>query len=247
MTDDDWLFSTLSRQFDDCIRPKLMPLPADEKQAGTFLLSECADAQLRRQSPPAPSLPDKAAGSLNTAITKMPPTPLGIALMPYLTKLGWYQIYDSPTIDSTLASGLFASHLIGARGPLMSDTIYMGLFLLAPHTHYPLHQHPATEIYHILSGSIDISHSRTAPPRTYQPGSISVTPSMRVHQLQTSDEPCLILYLWGGDLSSYNWWWHCDESGQWQRTEWQRRSDSSWKACDAEILSDTEMRAAERN
>ena len=145
--------------------------------------------------------------------------------------LNWYQLFDGEGIDSALAEGLFAAQIVGRKGLVKSSNFYMGLFLLCPNVHYPLHQHNALEIYYALSGTLQLQHGRKKMPFLIKNGEYSITPSNQVHSLTTSNEPCLLCYMWvsgTGTLLGPNWWWEEQKDGSWRRICWERQEDSSW-------------------
>ena len=175
---------------------------------------------------------------------QMPSSPLASALGPFMDALDWYQIFEGDDIPPRLASGLMAAQIIGGRGPLKSGDLLFGMFLLAPHVTYPLHQHAALEIYCVLSGAVSIRHGRAKPAMTIAPGGHSITPPHQVHELRTGEEACLITYAWTGDMTGENWWWEQSDDGQWHRKCWRRQPDASWAQAGSEPLSDAELARA---
>jgi quercetin dioxygenase-like cupin family protein len=151
-------------------------------------------------------------------------------------ELHWYEIFSDPSISEALSRGLISAPISGIRGQLVSEELISGMFLLAPHTHYPLHQHPALEIYYVLSGAVDICHGRNKSPMHINAGDYSLTPPNQVHSLTTGDTPCLIIFTWTSDLANENWWWD-EQDGIWMRTCWQRDAKGTWKIALEEPLS----------
>lgn len=102
---------------------------------------------------------------------------------------------DWPTLESQVA---FAQ-LIGPRGLMDDHRVHVGLTLMAPQTHYPLHAHPAIETYLVLSG---VARWRVegAPLEPRPPGSLIFHRSGIGHAMETAQEPLLALYFWRGDL-----------------------------------------------
>ena len=153
--------------------------------------------------------------------------------------LNWYQLFDGEGIDPSLAEGLFAAQIVGKKGLVKSNNFYMGLFLLCPNVHYPLHQHNALEIYYASSGTLQLQHGRKKMPFLIKSGEYSITPSNQVHSLTTSNEPCLLCYMWvsgTGTLLGPNWWWEEQKDGSWKRICWERQEDSSWAITGSENL-----------
>ena len=188
------------------------------------------------------SLP--SSHSLNTVklysdqmLSAMSQSPLTDCVRSISPALRWYQVFDSNGIEDALAQGLVAGQIIGKNGIIYSASTLMGLFLIAPGVKYPFHQHPALELYYVLSGSIRISHGRGKALERFTANQYSITPPHQVHSLETGDEPCLILYVWTGDMTPENWWWVEDNQGNWHRQCWQRQLDGSWGVTHSEPLS----------
>lgn len=170
-------------------------------------------------------------------LNQMIDTPLSRLVADLWPELHWYEIFSDPSISDSLTTGLINAPVSGTRGQLVSNELLSGIFLLAPHIHYPLHQHPALEIYYVLSGEVFISHGRDKNSMQITGGDFSLTPPDQVHSLTTGDSPCLIIYAWTGDLANENWWW-IEEDGVWIRKCWQRDENGTWKVTKQEPLSD---------
>jgi hypothetical protein len=79
--------------------------------------------------------------------------------------------------------------------------ISFGLMFLGPSTHYPLHSHPADEIYYTVTGP---SFWRTAdnPWSSREADAIIHHPSWIPHATLAGDRPLVLLYVWQGDLDT---------------------------------------------
>ena len=67
-------------------------------------------------------------------------------------RLAWRQSYGPEDFGADFLERYGWTELIGARGPIMSDRIAVGLLLLGPALTYPPHSHDAEEVYLPLSG-----------------------------------------------------------------------------------------------
>jgi hypothetical protein len=80
--------------------------------------------------------------------------------------------------------------------------VALGVLLLGPHTHYPLHAHPAAEVYVTLTPDgewwRDEGPWRREPPGT----AIHHAPGV-VHATRAGDAPLLAVYVWRGDLATH--------------------------------------------
>lgn len=79
------------------------------------------------------------------------------------------------------------------------DGLAIGVLLLGPHVHYPLHAHPAREIYIPLG--VAEWWRNAGPWRAQPPGAVIYHPSGTRHATRTQDSPLLAVYLWMGDLA----------------------------------------------
>lgn len=88
----------------------------------------------------------------------------------------------------------------GPPAPLRHRRLAFGLLLLGPETHYPLHRHPATELYCPLNEAL--WWSGDGPWRRLPPGSLLHHAPMLPHATRTEGGPLAALYLWRGDLAT---------------------------------------------
>jgi len=78
----------------------------------------------------------------------------------------------------------------------------LGVLLLGPGTHYPLHHHPAVEVYLVVSG--DAEWWRDAGPwRRQEPGALIYHAPDVPHAMRAGAHPLLAVYLWRGDLATH--------------------------------------------
>ncbi|HLB80939.1 MAG TPA: dimethylsulfonioproprionate lyase family protein [Dongiaceae bacterium] len=88
-----------------------------------------------------------------------------------------------------------------ASPPLVVEhRLAMGVLLLGPGTHYPLHAHPAAELYLALGAG---DWWRDAGPwRREAAGALIHHPPHMPHALRAGPAPLLAVYLWRGDLAT---------------------------------------------
>lgn len=91
-----------------------------------------------------------------------------------------------------------------ASGPpaLISDpTIAFGTMLLGPKTHYPLHHHPADELYYTVTGP---SYWRAGYGDWARHGADEIIyhPPWLPHATLSAERPLVLLYIWEGDLDT---------------------------------------------
>jgi quercetin dioxygenase-like cupin family protein len=119
------------------------------------------------------------------------------AIRPAIRYLPWKYNYaprkDKPSLGSTIG---FAE-IIGPEAPLRSDKVCLGLTLIAPDTLYPLHHHPAVELYYVIGGNAVWTKKGIA--RLVPPGEYVLHESNVIHSMETGSEALLALYAWTGD------------------------------------------------
>ena len=122
-------------------------------------------------------------------------------LAPLLNLLRWSYSYPVHPKWPELAAHVAFAEIIGSRGLADGDGIHLGLTLMAPRTHYPMHSHPAIELYLVLSG---VARWRVTGEsfKPQVPGSLILHHSGIGHAMVTDAEPLLALYVWRGDLVS---------------------------------------------
>jgi mannose-6-phosphate isomerase-like protein (cupin superfamily) len=89
--------------------------------------------------------------------------------------------------------------LVGPAGLVPSAEIGFGLFLQAPNTFYPPHNHAAEEIYFALSGTGQWQKGAGAF-QARPPGSLMHHLPWQFHAMRTGGEPMLLTWSWSGDL-----------------------------------------------
>lgn len=90
----------------------------------------------------------------------------------------------------------------GGPPTLIQDThIAFGLMFLGPKTHYPLHHHPADELYYTVTGP---SFWRAGEADWTQRGIDEIIhhPPWMPHATLSAERPLVLLYIWEGDLDT---------------------------------------------
>lgn len=90
----------------------------------------------------------------------------------------------------------------GGPPTLISDPdIAFGLMFLGPKTHYPLHHHPADELYYTVTGP---SFWRAGDADWTRRGIDEIIhhPPWLPHATLSAEQPLVLLYIWEGDLET---------------------------------------------
>ncbi len=164
---------------------------------------------------------------------------LNQAIREFAPTVQWYRILEGAPVEPTLGDGL----IVGRPDLPEHTSARLGLFLLRLGIFYPLHQHAALEVYHVVSGKLTLQHYRDGQPFDLLPGDHSVTPCNRLHALRTGSEPCLLAYAWTGDMAAPGWWWEERNDGWW-RIKWDRRPDGRWVRLDGERVTKVTLKEA---
>ncbi len=221
---------------------ELEALAAEDQGLESFL-SALRRVDPRRDRPGGPKRGERPVShSIGRALSRISPEwSLGKAVSRVAPLLDWHPVFRSRDIDPHLTRNLQSAELANRRDGPDSRPLFVGLFLLAPHTRYPLHSHTAPEVYYCVSGRLTLQHGIDGEPFPLLPGEYSITPSERLHALTTNDEPVLLFYIWLPRPESENWWWAQEPDGSWRRDAWQWQSDGRWvrigsEAVDAETM-----------
>ena len=136
------------------------------------------------------------------------------ALTKVRKELFWQYGYDR--MPKSLEQKYAYAEILGPRGPVIYDSLIIGLVLFAPKTVYPQHAHTGiTESYICLSGAVSENHMGV-----YRPGSLILNQPGAEHRITSQNyEPALLVYAWAGAPS--------DLSGQEMTLSRKRRSQKT--------------------
>jgi len=113
-------------------------------------------------------------------------------------RLPWAYSYEpGPGVPDLSGSVAFAE-LAGPDAPFEAARTRIGFTLMAPHTEYPWHAHPAREIYIVVSGRARWSQDHETDWR--DPGAVIFHAPGVPHAMRTGDEPLLAFYAWRGAI-----------------------------------------------
>ena len=134
--------------------------------------------------------------------------PLSSALRALGPSLSWTQNPNyrrrppGPAFLENYGYAVIAGPADGPPAIAVDPRLALGVLLLGPGTHYPLHEHPAIEIYYTLTSEGEwwkgAGPWRREPPAT----AIYHAPNMP-HAMRAGGSPLLAVYLWRGDLATH--------------------------------------------
>lgn len=188
---------------------------ASSANFGAFLRA-AADAYRASGDPDAPKIADRIAQHAKNAVLEPPPRrpppaikylatvasspdlhPAARLITGDLANLAW--TVGDLEVPAVLRDHFAFVTFIGEESPIPDDELYFGLFLVAPHTHYPLHWHLAEELYFVLSST---SHWEQGDGlfRPQAPGTLIHHLPNEPHAMATGEAPLLAMWVWYGDL-----------------------------------------------
>ncbi len=194
----------------DTLREFLAELDAVLRRAGSRA-SEFADLARTIDVSTSPACEPSAALPVCrfwTASLEAVHGPLAAALRTLAPSLSWTQNpnYRRQPPDPAFLDNYGYAVLAGpSDGPpvlAVDPRLALGVLLLGPGTHYPLHHHPAVEVYLVVSG--DAEWWRDAGPwRRQEPGALIYHAPDVPHAMRAGAQPLLAVYLWRGALATH--------------------------------------------
>jgi len=122
------------------------------------------------------------------------------AFRPFFAGLPWRYSYASRADAPGLELNMGWAELVGPVAPFRSDTVCLGFTLIGPRINYPLHWHPAVEVYLVINGTAIWTAGQQSARRA--PGEYILHPSKVLHAMRTEEEPLLAVYTWSGDVNT---------------------------------------------
>jgi quercetin dioxygenase-like cupin family protein len=124
--------------------------------------------------------------------------PISASLASLTEALPWHYHYEPHPEAGDLADRIAFAEIIGPSAPLNAPGCRAGFTLMAPRTYYPLHAHPAVELYVVLSGHAEWTTPEAS--RIVPPGGLVLHRTDQPHAMRTATEPLLALYGWSGAI-----------------------------------------------
>ncbi|QGX98817.1 cupin domain-containing protein [Roseovarius faecimaris] len=111
----------------------------------------------------------------------------------------WRETYRHTSIGAVLHAHFGTYEFLGHDAPFGTDTMRGFMVYQRPGYHYPMHHHPAEELYLVLAGEAEF-HVEGEGSRVLRPGESQFHLTNQPHALTTHDQPVLAYVLWRGDL-----------------------------------------------
>jgi mannose-6-phosphate isomerase-like protein (cupin superfamily) len=137
---------------------------------------------------------------LANALTLAPRDPIAQALEKLSVPLPWNYSYEIRPGEADLSGQIAFAELVGPDGDMVAPHCRVGFTLMAPATFYPLHAHPAIELYFVIAGTAEWRAGDVT--RSVPPGELVLHHSSEPHSMRTFAEPLLALWSWSGDFDT---------------------------------------------
>lgn len=170
--------------------------------AGAGLMLDALRADLLRAAPASIAPRTITAAALLPAA--LPSTELGAAIAAAAPLLRWRQNpnYSAASMGAAFMAGYGYVEFAGPKDALFhTPDVRVGLLVLAAGLHYPLHAHPAEEVYHLLTDG-GLWRRGDEAWRAVPAGHAIHHPPMVPHETRAGDSTLLALYCWRGDTTT---------------------------------------------
>lgn len=117
----------------------------------------------------------------------------------------WRETYRDTPFGEPLHAHFGSFEVLGRDTPLSTATMRSFVIFQSPGFHYPMHHHPAEELYLVLAGEGDF-HLEGAPSRSLGPGATAHHPPNAPHALTTQEQPIIAYVIWKGDIHEKPVW-----------------------------------------
>lgn len=190
----------------DTIRAHFQTCRSERRDVGAALdhLRATIDAPSATESasavPPANTAAARYLASALAAGAAGPAGAIASAMARARNELDWHYNYAPVPGQPDLPEKVAFCEILGPQAGLRSDATRLGFSLLGPGTHYPMHAHPAVELYYVISGTARwiTPFAAAAQP----PGAFILHRASEPHAMETAGEALLALYSWSGDINS---------------------------------------------
>lgn len=117
----------------------------------------------------------------------------------------WRDTYRDTRFGETLHTHFGCFEVVGRDTALSAQGMRSFLVYQSPGFHYPMHHHPAEELYLVLAGSGEF-HLRDQLTRNLKAGDTAYHPRNAPHALTTRTEPLLAYVVWKGEIQEKPVW-----------------------------------------
>jgi hypothetical protein len=175
---------------------------AGDGSTAPMLSTVCAE--LARAIPFDPCAAPHAITAAALLMPALRATPFSAAIQQAAPLFRWRQNpnYNAANMGAAFMAGYGYVEFAGPKEALFHAAgIRVGILLLGPGLHYPLHAHPAEEIYHPLTDG-GLWRRGEEDWRTVPAGAPIHHPPMMPHETKAADRTLLALYCWRGDTAT---------------------------------------------
>lgn len=134
------------------------------------------------------------------AVLQESPLPVASHILSALPLLEWHYSSVGGRIRQDVSVGMMSIQLVGPEGPVVHETIKIGLFFQGANVNYTTRSHSAEETFIMLAGQ-GLWQSGDNPAQELGVGAVIHHPSYMPHASQTVDKSLVAAYRWSGDTS----------------------------------------------
>ena len=132
--------------------------------------------------------------------------PLMSAILATGDKMCWREVYEAPANSLHPEKYEFKNRfgcysLVGHDAPFSSQSLSLFIVYMPAHLIYPWHDHPAEEIYLVLSGDA-IFKRKGYQDEIIGEGQTMFHESQLAHEIETTDKPMISLVAWRNHLDT---------------------------------------------
>jgi len=117
----------------------------------------------------------------------------------------WRETYKNTDIGVDFMDRFGCYCIVGEDAPFSASTIRLFMVYMPPNLYYPWHNHPAEEIYLVVSGNA-VFKRENRPDETLSEGDTSFHESNQPHAMETKDDPVLCLVAWRDNFQTPPVW-----------------------------------------
>lgn len=117
----------------------------------------------------------------------------------------WRETYKGTALFEQIMHRFGCYEIIGVDGFASSRQMRSFMVYMPPGFHYPMHEHPAEELYVVLAGEAEFT-TRDGAAHKVRAGEAVFHPAMQPHATTTQDKPVLCYVLWHDEFDTAPVW-----------------------------------------
>ena len=107
----------------------------------------------------------------------------------------WRETYKGTNIGDYFMDRFGCYCIIGENAPFSSESLRLFMVYMPPNLYYPWHNHPAEEMYMVVSGGATFK-KKGCSDEVLSEGQVAFHTSNQPHAMETKEDPVLCLVAW---------------------------------------------------